>query len=97
MWVDSRSAKVNLAEIVAADPISDAAEVTAPMLIVTGRRDPLVIDGAVHAGRIRDGRTAETTILDLDAGHDLGAVREPTQLDAVIACTAGFLLADLPR
>ncbi|MEM8792137.1 MAG: alpha/beta fold hydrolase [Pseudomonadota bacterium] len=84
------------AEIVAADPIADAARVEAPVMIVTGQRDPLVIDGAALAAQIASGRAGETTILDLNAGHDLGALREPALLDQVIACTAGFLLADIP-
>ncbi len=85
------------AELVASDPITDAAQVVVPVLIVTGRRDPLVVNGKALATEIEAGRTAGTTILDLDAGHDLGAVREPEFLDKVIACTAGFLLADHTR
>ncbi|MEM9781631.1 MAG: alpha/beta fold hydrolase [Pseudomonadota bacterium] len=85
------------AEIVAADPIADAAATTAAVLVVTGRRDPLVMDGAALASRMQAGRSAETRILDLDAGHDLGALREPALLDSVIACTAGFLLGDKDR
>lgn len=83
-------------ELVTSDPIADAAKVDAPVLIVTGRRDPLVPDGKALATRISTGRSAETTILDLDAGHDLGAINEPALLDKVIACTAGFLLAGRP-
>ncbi|MEM9009972.1 MAG: alpha/beta fold hydrolase [Pseudomonadota bacterium] len=85
------------AEIIAAEPIADAARVTAPLLIVTGQRDPLVVDGAALARQIQAGRSAETLILDLDAGHDLGALRAPALLDQVIACTAGFLLSDAER
>ena len=80
------------AEIVTADPIADAAAVTAPVLIVTGQRDPLVRNGAALAAELATPRTAETMILDLDAGHDLGAFRNPELLDKVITCTAGFLL-----
>lgn len=85
------------AELVASEPIADAAKVDRPVLIVTGRRDPLVVDGKALATQIKTDRTAETTLLDLDAGHDLGALREPALLDDVIACTAGFLIADGPR
>ncbi|MEM6421293.1 MAG: alpha/beta fold hydrolase [Pseudomonadota bacterium] len=85
------------AELVAADPIADAALVEAPVLIVTGQRDPLVKGGAALAGRIRDARAGDTAIVDLDAGHDLGAIREPMLLDAVIDCTASFLLGTRPN
>ncbi len=80
------------AELVAADPIGDAAKADLPLLVVTGRRDPLVPDGAALAGQIAASRRAETRILDLDAGHDLGALREPELLDRVIRCTAAFVL-----
>lgn len=85
------------AEILTADPIADAAQVAAPVLIVTGQRDPLVVEGAALAQRIQDRRTAATAILDLDAGHDLGALANPSLLDAVIACTAGFVLVARPQ
>lgn len=81
------------AELVAADPIADAAEVAAPVLIATGRRDPLVANGASLANQIKAARPSPTTVLDIDTGHDLGAIKDPPVLDAVIACTAGFLLA----
>ena len=84
------------AEIVATDPIAASGEVAAPVFIVTGQRDPLVVDGLSLATQIKAGREAETSILNLDAGHDLGAIKEPALLDRVIACTAGFLLADGP-
>ena len=82
------------AEIVSASPIEDAAHSTAQILVVTGQRDPLVKNGAMLAKRIADARPAQTTILDLDAGHDLGALQEPALLEQVIACTAGFLLSE---
>ncbi|MGF1551284.1 MAG: alpha/beta hydrolase family protein [Paracoccaceae bacterium] len=85
------------AGIVEADPIADAARVEAPVLVVTGRRDPLVADGAALAGRMAAARAAKTLVLDLDAGHDLGATREPALLDEVIRCTAGFLLGESGR
>ncbi|MEM8876654.1 MAG: alpha/beta fold hydrolase [Pseudomonadota bacterium] len=85
------------AEIVAADPIADAAKAAGPVLIVTGRRDPLVVEGKALAAQISAGRAAETIILDLDAGHDLGAINEPALLDDVIACTADFLLSKPDR
>lgn len=80
------------AEIVNADPIADAGRTTAQILIVTGKRDPLVKNGAALAKRIADARSGDTILLNLDAGHDLGALRDPPLLDHVIACTAGFLL-----
>jgi len=80
------------AEIANADPIADAAGTKAEVLIVTGQRDPLVKNGATLAGRIADARSSETIVLDLNAGHDLGALRDPPLLDHVIACTADFLL-----
>ncbi|MEM8551637.1 MAG: alpha/beta fold hydrolase [Pseudomonadota bacterium] len=82
------------AELVTAEPISDAAQSNAPILIVTGRRDPLVENGNALAQQIAGARTAETVILDLDAGHDLGAVNTPALLDAVISCTSDFLLGE---
>lgn len=94
---DTRLRPGFFSELVAADPIADAARMAAPILIVTGQKDPLVENGATLASRLQAGRTAATTILDLEAGHDLGAIREPALLDAVIACTAGFLLTDLPK
>ncbi|MEM7059557.1 MAG: alpha/beta fold hydrolase [Pseudomonadota bacterium] len=80
------------AEIASADPIADAARVKAPVLIITGQRDPLVKNGATLAARIAAGRSEETSLLDMNAGHDLGAIREPDVLQNVITCTAGFLL-----
>ncbi|MEO0819944.1 MAG: alpha/beta fold hydrolase [Pseudomonadota bacterium] len=85
------------AELVEADPIADAAESAAPILVVTGRRDSLVPDGAALAGRIAEARAADTLIVDLDAHHDLGARKEPALLDRVIACSAGFLLGTAER
>ncbi|MEM7528268.1 MAG: alpha/beta fold hydrolase [Pseudomonadota bacterium] len=79
-------------ELLASDPIGDAANSTSPVLVVTGRRDPLVVDGVSLANRWAAGREARTRILDVDAGHDLGAISNPPQLDHVIGCTAAFLL-----
>lgn len=92
LFRDTRLRPGFFAELVEADPIGDAARATAPVLIVTGRRDPLVTDGAALAARVRAGRMAETVLVDLDAGHNLGAIGDPALLDDVIACTAGFLL-----
>jgi len=80
------------AELAAADPVAGAGGTAAAVLVVTGRRDHLVRDGAALAGRLAAGRAAQTQVLHLDAGHDLGAVADAAQLDAVIACTAAFLL-----
>ncbi|WP_333835189.1 alpha/beta hydrolase family protein [Rubrimonas sp.] len=80
------------ADIASADPLADAARTDAPVLVVTGRRDHLVRDGAAFADRIAAGRVAETQIVDLEAGHDLGAASDAALLDEVIACTAAFLL-----
>lgn len=80
------------AEVLESDPIIDAAHSTVPILVVTGRRDPLVADGAALAERVAAGRAAETVVVDVDAGHDLGALGAPEILDRVIECTAGFLL-----
>ncbi|MEO0683084.1 MAG: alpha/beta hydrolase [Pseudomonadota bacterium] len=89
------------AELAAADPVADGARVAAPVWVATGRRDPLIKDGAALAARLAEARRAEarrgarrgaTTVLDLEAGHDLGALRAPALLDRVIDCTAGFLL-----
>ncbi|MEM9224337.1 MAG: alpha/beta fold hydrolase [Pseudomonadota bacterium] len=80
------------AELVEVDPITDSGRVDAPLLIVTGRRDPLVADGAALAQRAAQARAGETIILDLDAGHDLGAIKNPALLDEVIRCTAKFIL-----
>lgn len=95
-WVmrDTRLRPGFFAELVGASPMDDAARAAAPVLVATGRSDPLVADGAALAERMRERRTAETVILDLDAGHDLGASHDPALLDHVIACTAGFLLDD---
>ena len=94
---DTRLRPGFFAELVGATPMDDAAHAAAPVLVATGRRDPLVADGAALAERMRERRTAETVILDLDAGHDLGAAHDPMLLDDVIACTAGFLLDDAAR
>jgi uncharacterized protein len=80
------------AELVEASPIDDAAGAAAPVLVVIGQHDSLVAGGATLAKRMRERRTATTDILELDAGHDLGAIHEPALLDNVIACTADFLL-----
>jgi hypothetical protein len=64
----------------------------APILIVAGRRNPLAPNGAMLARRIRQARMAESLMIDTDAGHDPGALSEPTLLDQVIDCAAGFLL-----
>jgi alpha/beta superfamily hydrolase len=84
------------AELVAADPVADAARTEAAILVITGRRDPLIRDGAALARRLAEGRAeagvGRTRLVDLDAGHDLGALRAPALLDRVIACSAGFLL-----
>ena len=81
----------------AADPMEDAARSTVPVLVVTGRRDPLVANGAALAGRMAAARVAETVVVDVDAGHDLGALGAPELLDRVIECTAGFLLGGKRR
>uniref|UniRef100_UPI002FDE8E58 prolyl oligopeptidase family serine peptidase n=1 Tax=Rubrimonas sp. TaxID=2036015 RepID=UPI002FDE8E58 len=83
------------AEVANADPIADAAGVAAAVLVLTGRRDHLVRDGAALASRLAAGRMARTAIIDIDAGHDLGAVTDAALLDDVIACTATFVLGDL--
>lgn len=80
------------AGIAEADPIGDASDVAAPVFLVTGQRDPLVKNGAALAAELAAGRASETVILEIDAGHDLGAFKNPEVLDKVIACTAGFLL-----
>lgn len=82
------------AEIVNADPVADAGHTKARILIVTGRRDPLVKNGAALAKRLADARSGDTTVLNLNAGHDLGALRDPPLLEHVIACTADFLLGE---
>ena len=82
------------AELLESDPILDAAHSTVPVLVVTGRRDPLVADGAALAERMAAARSAETVLVELDAGHDLGALGSPELLDRVIDCTAGFLLGE---
>ncbi|MEM6972921.1 MAG: alpha/beta fold hydrolase [Pseudomonadota bacterium] len=83
-------------ELAAADPIADAAATPAEIMVVTGRRDSLVRQGAALAGRLAAAREAEigrpTRIVSLDAGHDLGAIHAPPVLQAVTDCTAGFLL-----
>jgi uncharacterized protein len=79
-------------ELLASNPIEDAAQSTVPILVVIGRRDQLVANGAAQAERMAAGRAAETAVVDLDAGHDLGALDAPELLDRVIECTAGFLL-----
>lgn len=79
-------------ELVDADPISDAAAVNAPIFLVTGRKDPLVVDGAALAQTLSAGRSPPTIILDLDAGHDLGAMSDTALLDDVIDCTAAFFI-----
>jgi hypothetical protein len=61
------------------------------------RRDPLVPDGAALADRMGAARSASTALIDLDAGLDLGAIRQPALLDAVIAYRAGFLLLGAGR
>ncbi len=81
------------AEITTSEPIADGAKIAAPVFMVTGQRDPLVKNGTGLAANLAAGRAADTVILDINAGHDLGALREPDLLDDVIACTAGFLLS----
>jgi uncharacterized protein len=85
------------AEVLESDPIKDAARSTVPILVVTGRRDPLVANGAALAQRMAAARAAETVVVDLDAGHDLGALHAPQLLDQVIECTGGFLLGERRR
>lgn len=79
-------------DIATADPAVDARMTIAEILIVTGRNDTIVMNGAALAESLAEGRAAPTLILDLDAGHDLGAVSDIPRLDWVIACTAGFIL-----
>lgn len=81
------------AGVAAADPLADGAGLAAPVLAVMGRRDALVPDGPALAARLAARRAAPTRVLDVEAGHDLGATGAPPLLDAVIACTAAFLLA----
>ena len=81
------------AELADADPISDAAMVKAPLMIVTGERDPLVKDGRRLAIAASNQRSGQTVLLHEDtAGHDFGALRKPLLLEHVVACTAKFLL-----
>lgn len=89
---DTRLRPGYFAELAAADPIAEAAQSEAPMLVVMGRRDPLVRDGVALAQALADARAGETQILDVNAGHDFGALREPPLLAHVVGCTARFLL-----
>jgi alpha-beta hydrolase superfamily lysophospholipase len=84
-------------ELLESDPIKDSARSAVPVLVVTGRRDPLVADGAALAERMAAARAAETVVVDLDAGHDLGALHAPQLLDRVIECTGEFLLGERRR
>lgn len=84
------------AEVLESDPIEDAAHSTVPILVVTGRRDPLIADGAALAKRMAAARVVQTVAVGVDAGH-FGALRAPRLLDQVIECTAGFLLGERRR
>lgn len=85
------------AGIAAADPAADAAALAAPLLAASGTRDTLAARGPARAEALAAARAAPTTVIAVEAGHDLGAVAEPALFDAVVACTAGFLLGLAPR
>ncbi len=82
------------AAIAAARPLPQAVRLAAPLLIVAGARDSVVQDGPALAEAIAAQRRAGATqVIAVPAGHDLGAVRDLASFDAVVACTAAFLLA----
>jgi hypothetical protein len=80
------------AGIAGARPQSAARVLPVPLLVVAGTEDTVVPDGPAIAERIAADRSAPTRVLAADLGHDLGAVRDLGAFDAVVACTATFLL-----
>ena len=89
---DTRLRPGFFAEIVDTQPIAEAAQSQSNTLIVTGQRDPLVKNGASLAAQIAEARTGQTTLLDFNGGHDLGALRAPDLFDRVVSCTAAYIL-----
>jgi pimeloyl-ACP methyl ester carboxylesterase len=80
------------AGIDAARPQDAALRLPVPLLIVAGGRDTVVPDGPSIADTLARGRTAPTQMIAPPLGHDLGAVSDLAAFDAVVACTAAFLL-----
>ena len=80
--------------IAAARPQESAAGLDAPLLIVAGSRDSVVLDGPAIAQTLAGRRTGSTQVIAAPLGHDLGALRDLASFDALVACTAAFLLAD---
>lgn len=81
------------AGIAAARPQESAARLDAPLLIVSGAGDSVVKDGPAIAQTLAGRRAGATQIITGPMGHDLGALRDLAAFDALVACTAGFLLA----
>lgn len=80
------------AGVITADPVGWGRTLPVPLFVAAGQEDRLVSDGPLLAQRLAAARHAPTQIMAVAAGHDLGAAGEPALLDAVITCTAAFLL-----
>lgn len=80
------------AGIEAARPQDTALRLDVPLLVVAGERDTVVRDGPSIARRVADRRRATTRVIAVPLGHDLGAVTDLSAFDAVVACTAAFVL-----
>jgi hypothetical protein len=80
------------AGIDAARPQEAALVLDVPLLLVAGAGDTVVRDGAQIAARLAARRTAPTQVIAVPQGHDLGAARDLAAFDAMVACTAAFLL-----
>lgn len=76
----------------AARPQEAALRLAVPLMVVAGGRDTVVRDGPAIAARLADQRDASTRVIAPPLGHDLGAVGDLAAFDAVVACTAAFLL-----
>lgn len=80
------------AGIDAARPQQAAQQLDVPLLLVAGGLDTVVRDGPTIAASLADRRAAPTQVIAAPLGHDLGAVGDLAAFDAVVACTASFLL-----
>jgi uncharacterized protein len=81
------------AGIADARPREVAAHLDPPLLIVAGSRDSVVQDGPAIARTLSGRRAGPTQVIAPTLGHDLGALRDLAAFDALVACTASFLLA----
>jgi hypothetical protein len=80
------------AGIDAARPQDAARALAVPLLVVAGTQDTVVPDGPAIAAALTAARSAPTQVIAPSLGHDLGAAQDLAAFDAVVACTAAFLL-----